>query len=195
MGFFRAKREGRAVKWERTILGIDPGSINAGYAILETKEKSFKILDSGTCRMCPKIPFFKRLSMLHQFFSELTESINDFDLAIESLAYVKNVNSFGKLSQARGAIIAAIEPKATNIQEYPPNLVKSTVSGYGHASKQQIEKSLGFSVQKKDFQTHDESDAIAIALCHHFQRGQVVKVPVRRKGSRSLKSAFKGRKF
>jgi crossover junction endodeoxyribonuclease RuvC len=185
--------EDRNVPWERTVLGIDPGSQNAGYAIIETKEKSFKIIDSGVCKMNPKIGYFKRLSMLSDFFLELTENVQKFDLAIESLAYVKNVNSFGKLAQARGAILAVLEPRAERIHEYPPNLIKSTVSGYGHASKQHIEKSLGFSIKNKDFRTHDESDAIAVALCHHFQRGQITKCITKQKGSRSLKAAFKGR--
>lgn len=179
--------------WEKTILGIDPGSLNAGYAIIETNDKSFNIIDSGVCKMNPKTDFFKRLSTLAQFFTELTENFKTFDLSIEALAYVKNVNSFGKLAQARGAILGALEPKAESIHEYPPNLVKATVSGFGHASKQQIEKFLGFSMSQKDFRTYDESDAVAIALCHHFLRGQRAKNIIRQKGSRSLKSAFKGR--
>ena len=177
--------------WNKVVLGVDPGSKNAGYAIIKAEEKKFRILDSGVCKMSTKLGYFERLSYLHTFFTELTENIKSFDLAIEALAFVKNANSFGKLAQARGAILASLEPRAYSISEYPPNLVKSTVSGYGHASKQNIEKSLGFSVKNKDFRTHDESDALAVALCHHFLQGNVTS-NIKKRGSRTLKSAFKG---
>ena len=155
--------------FKKFILGVDPGSLNSGYAFIKSQERSFQLLDSGVCQLDLKINFFERLFLLSDFFFKLVDNFPPFDFAIESLAYVKNANSFGKLAQARGAIITTLQPKALKIYEYPPNLVKSTVSGYGHASKQNIKKSLGFSI-KKDFKTHDESDAIAVALCHHFHR-------------------------
>ena len=150
------------------ILGIDPGSRVSGYAVIKTRQRSFELLDSGIYELNPKIDFFKKLFLLSNFFSDLVKDLPPFYLAIESLAYVKNANSFGKLAQARGAILALLQPKALKIYEYPPNLVKSSVSGYGHASKQSIKTSLGFFKIKKDFKSHDESDALAVALCHYF---------------------------
>lgn len=170
------------------ILGVDPGSKNSGYALIGTREKSFQLLDSGVCELDSRTDFFKRLFLLSDFFSKLVENLPPFHLAIESLAYVKNANSFGKLAQARGTIIATLQPRALKIYEYSPNLVKSTVSGYGHASKQNIKKSLGFSNIKKDFKTHDESDALAVALCHHFHGGGSPK----KSPSSPLKSIFRG---
>lgn len=177
----------------KLILGVDPGSQNAGFALLETRARRFQVIRSGVCQLDPKMDFFKRLSQLSLFFKELVEPLGAFDLAVESLAYVKNVNSFGKLAQARGAILSATQPMASCVAEYPPNLVKSTVSGYGHASKGNIEKSLGFTLTKKQFQTHDESDALAIALCHHFQQGRTPRVSAKK--SRTIKEAMKGRKL
>ena len=174
--------------FNKFILGVDPGSLNSGYAFIKSQERSFQILDSGVCQLDSKIDFFERLFLLSDFFLKLVETFSPFDLAIESLAYVKNANSFGKLAQARGAIITALQPKALGIKEYPPNLVKSTVSGYGHASKQNVKKALGFSV-KMDFRTHDESDAIAVALCHHFYKSNETKSL--KNSSNSGKSVFK----
>lgn len=174
--------------FNQLILGIDPGSQNSGYALVKTGEKSFQLFDSGVCELGSRVDFFKRLFLLSNFFSKLVEEFPPFHLAIESLAYVKNANSFGKLAQARGVIIAALQPKALKIHEYSPNLIKSTVSGYGHASKQNIKKSLGFSSIKKDFRTHDESDALAVALCHYFHGGGRLK----KSSSGYLRSVFKG---
>ncbi len=165
----------KQIDFKSFILGIDPGSQNSGYAFIKSQNRSFHLLDSGVCKLNSKIDFFERLFLLSDFFLKLVKDFPPFDLAIESLAYVKNANSFGKLAQARGAIITGLQPKSLEIFEYPPNLVKSTVSGYGHSSKQNIKKSLGFSNIKKDFNTHDESDALAVALCHYFHKGRGVK--------------------
>ena len=158
----------------QVILGVDPGSQISGYALIKAGQRGFKLLDSGIYKPDPKFDFFKKLFMLSSFFSDFVENLSPFYLAIESLAYVKNANSFGKLAQARGAILTALQPKALKIYEYPPNLVKSTVSGYGHASKQSIKTSLGFFKIKKDFKSHDESDALAVALCHYFHRDRLL---------------------
>ena len=185
--------QNRTDQWDCKILGIDPGSQNAGYALIQAKEKSFKILDSGVCQLDGKTDFFQRLSQLQVFFAELSGRCGDYHLAVESLAFVKNANSFGKLAQARGVIIAALAGNASATYEYPPNLVKSIVAGYGHASKRAVEKSIALAGQNREFQTHDESDALAVAMCHHFQRGRVPQGSVKRRGSSTLKSVFKGR--
>ena len=183
-------------------MGIDPGSRTAGYAIVNGTEKSFSIVESGICKMNGSTCFFERLGILAEFFGKLAAGLGQFEVSIEALAYVKNVNSFAKLSQARGAIISAVQSNATGVFEYAPNLVKSTVSGYGHASKQSMQKSLrfsaGLSMKGKEFASHDESDAIAIALCHHFNRGangQNRPAANYMKRGRTLKDAFRGRKL
>ncbi len=182
----------RQTDFSRFILGIDPGSINSGYAFIRGRGRGFHLLDSGVCELDSKTDFFDRLSLLSDFFSKLLKNLPPFELAIESLVYVKNANSFGKLAQARGVIITVLQPKAVKIHEYPPNLVKSTVSGYGHSTKQNIKKSLGFSDIKKDFKTHDESDALAVALCHHFHGGYRVR-EIGKSPSGQMKSVFKGK--
>ena len=153
---------------EKWILGIDPGSRASGYALLKVGVQSLQVMDSGVCSPGSKMDYLKRLSYLHQFFLKFVERWPPFELSLESLAYVKNVNSFGKLAQARGALLVALEPHALAVFEYPPNAVKSTVSGYGLSGKQNVAKSLGFALGRREFKTHDESDALALAFCHHF---------------------------
>ena len=89
---------------------------------------------------------------------------------MESLIHVKNVVSLAKLSQARGAILSSVSDPSVKIFEYFPNKIKSSVSGFGHADKKMIhsaiEKILG---QKIECATHDESDALAIAIAHGIE--------------------------
>lgn len=148
------------------VLGIDPGSRVSGYAILEIKNLKIKYLRSGIVKINTTGNFPNRLHLIYQEFKQIFDSINISHVAIESLIHVKNVSSLAKLAQARGAILSAISEKI-EIVEYAPNKIKSSVSGFGHADKlmihQAIERILG---QKIKCQTHDESDALAVALTH-----------------------------
>jgi len=179
---------------EVLILGIDPGSINAGYALIKVSGKSLTIIKSGTCKLGSKDDFFTRIKYLTEYFKELAEGLPPFELSMETLIHVKNVASLAKLAQARGAILASLGKGASSVHEYSPNLVKSTVSGYGLSSKQSLEKSLSFMFPNHTFASHDESDALAIALCHNFKRGLVQTAgsqALGRKKPKTLKESLK----
>lgn len=177
---------------EVLILGIDPGSINAGWALIRSSGRDVQIVKTGTCKLPPKSDFFKRIELLHKYFKNLVDGMPSYELALESLIYVKNVSSLAKLAQARGAILSALSEGSSCTMEYSPTLIKSTVSGYGQSSKQSLEKSLGFMFPNYTFGTHDESDALAIALCHSFRRGAMgTDKTTQRTKSRSLKESFK----
>lgn len=179
---------------EVLILGIDPGSISTGYALIETSGRNFQILRTGTCKLKSSDDFFNRIKDLNEYFKKLVEGLPPYELALESLIHVKNVSSLAKLAQARGAILAAVGKTASRVSEYSPNLVKSTVSGYGLSSKQSLEKSLGFIFPEHKFESHDESDALAIALCHSFKRsglGAGGEGPLKKNKRNSLKESLK----
>ena len=147
------------------ILAIDPGSRVAGYAAVTVVDQEIHYLGSGVLEFSGELKFLDRVPVFYdqtkQFFKNF-----EFDiLALETLINVKNINSLSKLSQARGALVSALAIKnKTIIQEFAPNLIKSSVSGFGHADKVSIEKSLK-QIFKEDFnfKTNDESDALAIA--------------------------------
>lgn len=170
---------------QQQILGIDPGSIKTGYALLSFEGKKAEILKSGTIKLNPKADFFLRLKELQKELEALLKDVGPFDLAVESLIHVKNVNSLAKLSQARGVILSEALKKDACVFEYSPNLIKSSVSGYGHSSKESVEKALRFLFPKHVFSSHDESDALAIALCHslHYNSRTATSLEKRPEGS------------
>jgi crossover junction endodeoxyribonuclease RuvC len=173
------------------ILGIDPGSRKAGYGIIEVKGRSLSYVTSGVFHFAKVDPFMARLGTIYSDFYQLVEEFAPDQVAIESLIHVKNVTSLAKLSQARGAIVAACTNSRTLVPvEYSPNLVKSTVTGHGHASKDVVDRTLGLLLGARDFETDDESDALAIAICHSLLKGQTV---AGSSSNRSLKNVFKGR--
>ena len=149
------------------IVGIDPGSRALGYGVIETQEKKIKYIDSGVFRYDKEKNFFNRLNLIHSHGQELALRYQPDFIGVESLIYVKSVPSLAKLAQARGAILGAFgENYIDKIYEYSPNQIKSSVSGFGHSSKEGIQKAVQLILGVRNFATHDESDALAVALCH-----------------------------
>lgn len=153
------------------ILGIDPGSIKSGYAVLEVQGRKIVHIASGTLKFSSKTPFLERLLEIKQKIAALALEFKPNHLALESLIYVKDPAALIKLSQTRGVIISEVlEYCQGNVFEYSPNSVKATVSGHGHASKESMQKAVNMILNIGEFDTHDQSDAVAIALCHAFNR-------------------------
>lgn len=152
------------------ILGIDPGSRTAGFAVIKKQGRKLEYIDSGIMKYDHIDEFLLRLGEIQRSCEQLQEKFCPDEVAFESLVYVKNPTSLIKLSQARGAMIAAfLRSTSLPICEYSPNLVKSTVVGHGHADKLGVQKGLKMIFRGqgiKEFKTHDESDALAIAVCH-----------------------------
>lgn len=177
------------------ILGIDPGSRKAGYGLIEVSGRKISYLASGVLRYDKESEFIDRLGMIFKSIEEVLEHFKPAEVAIESLIYVKSVTSLAKLAQARGAMIAALmETHKGNVFEYSPNLIKSSVTGHGHANKESVEKALQMIfAEKLVFKSNDESDALAIAICHALNRGAPKAKGSSGKMSKgsSLKQAFK----
>lgn len=149
------------------IMGIDPGSRKAGYGVIEMHGRSLRYLSSGTLRYNTKISFFDRLVCIYQSGEDLIKKFGPHHIAIESLIYAKNVSSLAKLAQARGAMLAALsKANSGSLFEYGPTQIKSAVSSDGRASKEGINKMVQLVLGKRNFETDDESDALAIAICH-----------------------------
>ena len=159
------------------ILGIDPGSRKAGYAIIEVQGKKVTYITSGVLRYDGIDEFIERLGVIYQSCDELITKFNPTEISIEALIYVKSVEALSKLAQARGAMIAAFSKTHRGlIFEYAPNSVKSSVSGHGHADKESVDKAMNMMFGKMTFKTSDESDALAIAVCHAFNRNMQMKM-------------------
>ncbi len=159
------------------ILGIDPGSRKAGYALIEVQGKKISYLASGALKFDHVDEFIDRLGLIYKSCEEILIKYQPDEISVESLIYVKSIEALSKLAQARGAMVAAFtHTHSGKIFEYAPNLVKSSVTGHGHASKEAVDKALGMIFGKINFKTTDESDALAIAVCHALNRNMRMKL-------------------
>ena len=153
------------------VLGIDPGSIKTGWAVLKIEGNKTKYISSGTLCFDQKTPFLERLAEIQMKVRDLILELKPQEVALESLIYVKSPTALIKLAQTRGVILAELMGKCPGaIFEYSPNLVKSSAVGHGHANKESVEKVITMMFGKRDYASHDETDAIAIALCHIMNR-------------------------
>ena len=159
------------------ILGIDPGSRKAGYALIDVQGKKISYIASGVLKYDHVNEFMDRLGMIYQTCDELMNKYQPDEVSVEALIYVKSVDALSKLAQARGAMIAAFSrTKMGKIFEYAPNAIKSSVTGYGHADKDAIDKAMTMMFGKLTFKTSDESDALAIAVCHALNRNMKLRM-------------------
>jgi crossover junction endodeoxyribonuclease RuvC len=147
------------------ILGIDPGSRILGYGLIKTDGKIHHYLDSGQVSL-HKFNFAERMQRIFTTVHELIATHQPSVAAVEQVFMHANINSALKLGQARGAAIAAIGFNHLSLHEYSPREIKKAVSGYGAASKDQIQKMVKILLKLKHFPDEDEADGLAIALCH-----------------------------
>ena len=161
------------------VWAIDPGSVTAGYALLQKEGLKIHYIDSGILKFNGKDEFLHRVKDIFDQTNELMEKFEPDEVALESLIFVKSPAALIKLAQSRGTMLAALSQKYhEKIYEYSPNLVKSTVAGHGHADKEGIQKVLLQYFGLTNFKTHDESDAVAIALCHLLNRGSAIQIQI-----------------
>jgi len=148
------------------ILGIDPGTINCGYAIIELINKKPRLLEAGLIKMKSRILQEQILEFIEAF--DLIKSNHKIDeVAIEDMFFAFNPKSVIKLAQFRGAISLKVLLEFGNFSEYTPLQVKKAVTGNGKAQKEQV----AFMVKrilniKKEIKPLDITDAIAVALTH-----------------------------
>lgn len=156
------------------VLGIDPGSLISGWALLKVDGNKATYIKSGILKFNKDSLFLDRTKEIKEKFELLVNELRPDEISLESLIFVKSPTALIKLAQTRGIILSTITSKYHGkIFEYSPNLVKSTAVGHGHADKESVQKFLDMVLGKVEYKTHDESDAAAIALCHVLNRGRV----------------------
>lgn len=159
------------------IVGIDPGSVVTGIAVIEYDGLRLKTLYYGVIKLNSKLPLTSRLKKIYDGCSEIFVKYRPEVAAIETNFYGKNIQSTLKLGQAKGvAVIAAINNNV-EVVEYSPREIKKSVTGNGGSNKEQVQlfvkKILSF---KSKPILSDASDALATALCYYFSTKDRLKI-------------------
>ena len=153
------------------ILGIDPGTIIMGYGLIKVEGNTISLLDMGVLQPGKIKDTYKKLQLIFNTVSGLITKYQPDTFAIEAPFFGKNVQSMLKLGRAQGVAIAAAMRHGIEVTEYSPKKVKQSVTGNGNAGKEQVMKMLQQILQFKEDPKHfDATDALAVAVCHHFQQ-------------------------
>ena len=155
---------------ESIILGLDPGTTVMGYGIINVKGSQVKLLQFGVIHLSKYEGHELKLKKIFDRVLNLVDEYHPDHVALEAPFYGKNVQSMLKLGRAQGVAMSAALYREIPIVEYAPRKVKQAVTGNGNASKEQVAKMLMTLLKIKEVpKLLDATDALAVALCHHFQ--------------------------
>ncbi len=157
------------------ILGIDPGTIIMGYGLVQVQGNKISLLEMGVVQPGKIKDTYKKLQLIFNTVSGLITRYQPDHFAIEAPFFGKNVQSMLKLGRAQGVAIAAAMRHGIEVAEYSPKKIKQSITGNGNAGKDQVMKMLqqilGFKEEPRYF---DATDALAVAVCHHFQQNSAL---------------------
>jgi crossover junction endodeoxyribonuclease RuvC len=152
------------------IIGIDPGLRRTGWGVIESDGVRLSYVDSGLITSTADEDLAYRLYELFQGLTSVLQAFKPSEAAVEETFVNKDARATLKLGQARGIALLAPARAGLLVGEYPPNVIKKTVTGTGHGDKNQIKAMVGFLLPKATFDSADEADALAIAICHANHR-------------------------
>ncbi len=152
------------------IIGIDQGLRRSGWGVIESDGVRLSYVDSGYVASTSDEDLAFRLREIYEGLSSVIASFKPREAAVEETFVNDNARATLKLGQARGMALLAPAMRGIRVHEYPPNLIKKSVVGAGHADKKQIQMMVKMLLPKATFGNADEADALAIAICHAHQR-------------------------
>jgi crossover junction endodeoxyribonuclease RuvC len=147
------------------ILGIDPGSRVTGFGVIDSDGRQSSHVFSGCIRTSSK-DFSARLGEIFHGIRQVLEDHAPQQVAVEQVFMASNASSALKLGHARGAAITAAVVAQLPVYEYTPRAVKLALVGTGAAQKEQVQHMIRLLLGQLPPMGLDQSDALAVALCH-----------------------------
>ena len=153
-----------------TILGIDPGTNILGFGVIRIEGRKAHYIDMGVVDLRKEEDAYSKLRRIFSEIGAVCDRYSPDEMALESPFYGKNAQVVLKLGRAQGAAMLAAVTRGIPITEYAPRKAKVAITGNGSASKEQVANMISRLLKVELNPSHlDATDAVAIALCHHFQ--------------------------
>ena len=156
-------------KGEKIILGIDPGTNVMGYGLIACSGQKISLIQFGVIHLSKYKSHELKLKKIFDRVSGVLDEYAPDEVALESPFFGKDVQAMLKLGRAQGVAMAAALNKEIPINEYAPRRIKQAVTGNGNASKEQVASMLkSLLLFDEAPKLLDATDALAVAVCHHF---------------------------
>ena len=148
------------------ILGIDPGTINLGYGVVDGEEE-MHMVDCGVIKLPSRFPMEERLRSLYNELSKIIAKHKPSEVAIEEPFIGHNVRSAFAIGRAQAIAILAAVNQGLPVYYYSPAKIKQQITSYGQSDKQQIQEMVRVQLGLSELpQPSDAADALAVAICH-----------------------------
>jgi crossover junction endodeoxyribonuclease RuvC len=153
------------------VLGIDPGTLNLGYGVVDEDDGEMAMVACGVLSLPYRIPVERRLSSLYKKLVEIVARHQPDEVAIEEPFVAGNARSALAVGRAQAIAILAAANRDLPIFRYLPTQVKQQVTDYGLSSKEQVQEMVRLQLGLEEApQPSDAADALAVAICHLHQK-------------------------
>ena len=154
------------------VIGIDPGTALTGFGVVqENANGNLGVIDYGVIETSTDENDASRLQIIYSKICNILTLYNIESCAVERLFFQKNVKTAISVGQARGVILLALNQNHLEIHEYNPVEIKQAVTGYGQASKKQVQEMVKVILALDHIPKPDDAaDALAVAICHIHSR-------------------------
>jgi crossover junction endodeoxyribonuclease RuvC len=154
------------------VLGVDPGTLNMGYGVVEEKSGSNIIMvGCGVISVPQKMPIEERLRVLHEGLIKMISEYKPEVVALEEPFVAGNARSALAIGRAQAIAILAAAQARLPIFRYMPTQVKQLVTSYGRSSKDQVKQVVKLQLGVTELpEASDAADALAVAICHLNQK-------------------------
>ncbi len=149
------------------VLGIDPGTVVAGYGLVDNTDGDLKMVACGIVKASQRLSPAERLSKLYQGLKEVVARYQPDVVAVEQPFVSNNVSTALAIGRAQAVAMLVAANQDIPVYEYSPAKVKYAVTSYGASSKEQIQQMVKLQLGLSELpQPADAADALAVALCH-----------------------------
>lgn len=152
------------------VLGIDPGTLNLGYGLVDEVEGKISLVDCGVFALPSKVPIEKRLYDFYQKLCDIIARYQPDEVAIEEPFVAMNARSALAIGRAQAIAFLAAANRNLPVFRYLPAQVKQQVTDYGGSSKEQVQRLVTMQLGLAEVpSSEDAADALAVAICHVYQ--------------------------
>ena len=149
------------------VLGIDPGTAITGYGIVRFDGETLEPVTYGVITTPAASPLPLRLQHLYRELRTVIHTYHPTEASVEELFFARNVRTALSVGHARGVILLALADAGLSTYGYTPLQVKKAITGYGRATKEQIQQMVRLLLSLENVpQPDDAADALAVAICH-----------------------------
>ena len=157
------------------ILGIDPGTVNLGYGVVDDGQE-MRMVDYGVLSLSRYARLEERLRSIYDGLSQIVAKHHPDEVAIEEPFAGRNIRSALAIGRAQAIAILVAANQRLLVYRYSPAQIKQQVTSYGGSDKEQVQEGVRMLLGLQESpQPSDASDALAVAICH-IQQSRLTKL-------------------